>query len=86
MKELDLFYEGYERGVAEGKAYKEAYFQLVQHLANFTAMQAPPPILIPAPRKFKHVCNLWANPDTLQYEVDHCTHPLDELIPAFIET
>lgn len=29
------------------------------------------------------VCNLWVDPATLNYEVDRCTHPLDELIPVF---
>jgi hypothetical protein len=29
------------------------------------------------------LCNLWVNPETLNYEVDHCEHPLEELIPVF---
>lgn len=29
------------------------------------------------------VCNLWVDPATLNYEVDRCTHPLNELIPVY---
>lgn len=29
------------------------------------------------------VCNLWVDPVTKRYEVDHCTHPSNELIPVF---
>lgn len=29
------------------------------------------------------VCNLWVNPITMQYEVDHLDHPSAELIPVY---
>jgi hypothetical protein len=32
----------------------------------------------------KHVCNLWINPKTSEYEVDRCTHPISEVIPVYI--
>ena len=31
----------------------------------------------------KHVCNLWINPETSEYEVDRCTHPINEVIPVY---
>ena len=31
----------------------------------------------------KHVCNLWINPKTSEYEVDRCTHPINEVIPVY---
>jgi len=31
----------------------------------------------------KHVCNLWINPETSFYEVDRCTHPINEVIPVY---
>jgi hypothetical protein len=31
----------------------------------------------------KHVCNLWINPKTSEYEVDRCTHPISEVIPVY---
>jgi hypothetical protein len=31
----------------------------------------------------KHVCNLWINPETSEYEVDRCTHPISEVIPVY---
>lgn len=33
--------------------------------------------------KAKHICNLWINPETRQYEVDHLDHPFEELIHAY---
>ena len=30
-----------------------------------------------------HICNLWVDPITKEYVVDHCDHPIDELIPAY---
>ena len=29
------------------------------------------------------ICNLWVDPITKQYVVDHCDHPIEELIPAY---
>lgn len=48
------------------------------------AVLAKQPQAEAVPPGFKHVCYLWANRETLEYEVDHATHPLDELIPAYI--
>jgi hypothetical protein len=31
----------------------------------------------------KHVCNLWINPETSFYEVDRCTHPINEVFPVY---
>lgn len=31
----------------------------------------------------KHICNLWINPETSSYEVDRCTHPINEVIPVY---
>lgn len=31
----------------------------------------------------KHVCNLLINPETSFYEVDRCTHPINEVIPVY---
>jgi hypothetical protein len=28
------------------------------------------------------ICNLWVNPETHNYEVDRCDHPISELIPV----
>ena len=30
-----------------------------------------------------HICNLWVAPITKEYVVDHCDHPIEELIPAY---
>lgn len=41
---------------------------------------------LPAPvaaQASEPVCNLWVDPVTKRYEVDHCTHPTNELIPVF---
>jgi hypothetical protein len=38
------------------------------------------------PVAFKHVCNLWIDPVTTEYIVDHCDHPPSECIPAYIGT
>ncbi len=37
----------------------------------------------PAP-VFKHVCNLWVDPETCKYVVDGCDHPTNELIGAYV--
>ena len=31
----------------------------------------------------KHICNLWINPETSFYEVDRCTHPINEVFPVY---
>ena len=46
--------------------------KISEGLKNSQAEQKPLPI-----------CNLWVNPENFNYEVDHCTHPLDELIPVY---
>lgn len=33
---------------------------------------------------FKHVCNLWVDPQTHSYVVDHCDHPKSETVAAYI--
>ena len=38
------------------------------------------------PVAYKHVCNLWVDPVTAKYTVDHCDRPPSECIPAYIET
>ncbi len=38
------------------------------------------------PVAFKHVCNLWIDPVSREYIVDHCDHPPSECIPAYIGT
>ena len=30
----------------------------------------------------KSICNLYINPENCFYEVDHCQHPMNELIPV----
>lgn len=34
-------------------------------------------------KKSRHICNLWINPVTNRYEVDHMTHHPKELIAAY---
>lgn len=33
--------------------------------------------------EYKHICYLWVDPKTTKYVVDHCDHPIDELIPVY---
>ena len=33
---------------------------------------------------FRHVCNLWVDPISSDYVVDHCDHPPRECVPAYI--
>ena len=36
--------------------------------------------------EIKHVCNLWIDPATQNYVVDHCDHPPSETVEAYIRT
>lgn len=32
---------------------------------------------------YQPICNLWVDPETMQYVVDHLDHPRNELIPVY---
>jgi len=55
------------------------YVCTLEQLEAFAqALQSSEPV-----GKVMPICNLWVNPKTLDYEVDRCTHPLNELIPVY---
>lgn len=65
----------------EGEVLTEELLQT----AVFEVLQAAPQQAEAVPPGFKHVCYLRVDPETKNYEVDHCEHPLSELTPAYIK-
>ena len=55
---------------------KEQEEQLIKALEAALAQPEQEPVA-------KHICNLWINPETSSYEVDRCTHPINEVIPVY---
>jgi len=70
LKEALYLIEAWQRG-----AYADEYFEIDGVIDAINAELAKPVA--------KHVCNLWINPETSQYEVDRCTHPINEVIPVY---
>jgi hypothetical protein len=70
----------YRQGVADGAAQPEQ-----DEFAPYTGKGESSKIkhsLEPMPVA-KHICNLWINPETSLYEVDRCTHPINEVFPVY---
>ena len=55
---------------------------LREHMAKVKKLEAQLAQLEQEPVA-KHICNLWINPETSFYEVDRCTHPINEVFPVY---
>lgn len=78
----DLWREGYERGMAEGAAYKEAYIKLLEQIANLQAMRPPAPMILRA--QLAHVPRL--TDDELFDLWNTADVPGESIFPEFRDT